>query len=321
MRRQSITRRARCAWGAAIGNLCPPNVTFVTYHRKRDNNRYDSTYLAALRPIGVTPMTLVRALAAGIIAATMLAQYPAQAEDASAWPGLRKDIFGATAIAEEDGTILLEAPVRAEDAALVPLTITIPATIAGSVTKLTLIVDENPSPVVATFTFGPAAGDQERKLTTRVRFDRYTNVRAVTETKDGALHMTTKFVKASGGCSAPTGKDAEAALEGAGRMQIRSVVGKTSSGVNQAQVMIKHPNFTGMQMDQLTRDFTPARYIEELQIMSGDQLVFKMVGGISISENPHFIFTYPVGAGSTLDVIAKDTTGAVFKGNSQTDGS
>ena len=265
-------------------------------------------------------MTLSRTLAAGILASALLAQY-AHAEDASAWPGLRKDIFGATAIQEEDGTVLLEAPVRAEDAALVPLTITIPAATAGSVNKLTLIVDENPSPVVATFTFGPAAGDQERKLTTRVRFDRYTNVRAVTETKDGQLHMTTKFVKASGGCSAPAGKDADAALEGAGKMQIRSVAGKTQSGVNQAQVMIKHPNFTGMQMDQLTREFTPARYIEELQIMSGDQLVFKMAGGISISENPHFIFTYPAGAGSTLEVVAKDTTGAVFKGNSQADGS
>ena len=211
--------------------------------------------------------------------------------------------------------MVLEAPVRAEDAALVPLTVTIPA--GGDVTKLTLIVDENPSPVVASFTFGPAAGDKERVLTTRVRFDRYTNVRAVTETKDGKLHMTTKFVKASGGCSAPAGKDAEAALEGVGRMQIKTVAGQSKAGVNEAQVMIKHPNFTGMQMDQLTRDFTPARYIDELQIMSGKDLVFKMTGGISISENPHFIFTYP--AGGKLEVTAKDITGATWSGSSQAD--
>ena len=265
--------------------------------------------------------TILRPLAASLVASACLMSWPAGAEDASPWPGLRKDIFGATAIQEEDGTVLMEAPVRAEDAALVPLTITIPVGIAGNVTKLTLIVDENPSPVVATFTFGPAAGDQERTLTTRVRFDRYTNVRAITETKDGQLHMTTKFVKASGGCSAPAGKDADAALEGAGKMQIKSVAGKSSSGVNQAQVMIKHPNFTGMQMDQVTRDFTPARYIEELQIMSGKDLVFKMVGGISISENPHFIFTYPIGPNSRLDVTAKDTTGAVFTGSSMASGS
>lgn len=264
-------------------------------------------------------MRLLRPIAACIAALALAGGPAAYAEDALVWPELRKDIFGAKAITEEDGTVLLDAPVRAEDAALVPLTITIPAGIAGSVTKLTLIVDENPSPVVATFTFGPAAGDAERKLTTRVRFDRYTNVRAVTETSDGALHMTTKFVKASGGCSAPAGKDAEAALEGVGRMQIKTAAGKTQTGINQAQVMIKHPNFTGMQMDQLTRDFTPARYIDELQVTSGKDLVFKMAGGISIAENPHFIFTYP--AGSPLEVTARDTTGAVFTGKSQTNGS
>ena len=264
-------------------------------------------------------MHKLRPLAASVVAAMSFVALPALAEEPTVWADLRKEIFGATAIREEDGTVLLEAPVRAEDAALVPLTITIPASIAGTVTKLTLIIDENPSPVVAAFTFGPAAGDQERKLTTRVRFDRYTNVRVVTETKDGQLHMATKFVKASGGCSAPAGKDAEAALEGVGRMQIKTAAGKTQSGVNQAQVMIKHPNFTGMQMDQLTRDFTPARYIEELQITSGKELVFKMSGGISISENPHFIFTYP--AGGALEVTAKDTTGAVFSGNSTANGS
>jgi sulfur-oxidizing protein SoxY len=266
-------------------------------------------------------MTLFRPFAAGLAFAAVLAVVPALAEDSGSWSSLRQDVFGAAAIQEEDGTVLLEAPVRAEDAALVPLTITIPAAVAASVIKLTLIVDENPAPVVAKFTFGPAAGDQERKLTTRVRFDRYTNVRAITETQDGQLHMATKFVKASGGCSAPAGKDADAALEGAGKMQIKTVAGKSQSGVNLAQVMIKHPNFTGMQMDQVTRDFTPARYIEELQIMSGDKLVFKMAGGISISENPHFIFSYPAGANSSLEVIAKDTSGAVFKGNSLASGS
>jgi sulfur-oxidizing protein SoxY len=257
---------------------------------------------------------------AACFAAVLLAS-PVGAEESTTWGELRKDVFGTTAIQEEDGTVALEAPVRAEDAALVPLTITIPAGVAGTVTKLTLIVDENPSPVVATFTFGEGAGVEERKLTTRVRFDRYTNVRAVTETADGKLHMTTKFVKASGGCSAPAGKDADAALEGAGRMQIKTASGKSPAGVNLAQVMIKHPNFTGMQMDQLTRDFTPARYIEEMAITSGDKLVFKMSGGISIAENPHFIFTYPVGAGAPLQVTAKDTTGAVFTGSSQASGS
>lgn len=266
-------------------------------------------------------MMRLRGVAAALVVSGGLAVAPAFAEDAGIWQGLRADIFGSAAISEEDGTVKLDAPVRAEDASLVPLSITLPVTAAGLVTKLTLIVDENPSPVVATFLFGPASGDGERTLTTRVRFDRYTNVRAVTQTADGKLHMTTKFVKASGGCSAPAGKDADAALEGAGRMQIRTTAGKSPSGINQSLVMIKHPNFTGMQMDQLTREYTPARYVDEMSVTSGGALVFSMTGGISISENPHFIFTYPAGANVALDVAARDSTGASFQGKSSESGS
>ena len=260
-------------------------------------------------------------LAALLAGALCIAPFLANAEDASAWPGLRKDIFGTAAIQEEDGTVAIEAPVRAEDAALVPITITIPASVAGSVKKLTLIIDENPAPVVATFTFGPAAGTDERRLTTRLRFDRYTNIRAITETADGQLHMAAKFVKASGGCSAPVGKDAEEALQGVGKMQIKAAAHKSPGGANEAQVMIKHPNFNGMQMDQLTRQFTPARFLDQMQVTSNGELVFKMESGFSISENPHFIFSYPAGEKGVLEVTARDTSGAVFSGKSQTDGS
>ena len=38
------------------------------------------------------------------------------------WPGIRKELFAARDIAEGDGAIELTAPVRAEDAAVVPIT-------------------------------------------------------------------------------------------------------------------------------------------------------------------------------------------------------
>ena len=54
----------------------------------------------------------------------------------------------------------------------------------------------------------------------------------------------------------------------------------------EAQVMIRHPNFTGMQMDQLTREYTPAKFVQEMDVKRSGELIFKMEGGISISENP-----------------------------------
>jgi sulfur-oxidizing protein SoxY len=39
-----------------------------------------------------------------------------------------------------------------------------------------------------------------------------------------------------------------------------------------------------------------------------------MTGGISISEDPNFRFTYAAGSDETLEVTATDTEGKVFTG-------
>ncbi len=242
----------------------------------------------------------------------------AHAADDDPWPSIHRGVFDNRPIAEEDGVVTLEAPYRAEDAAIVPLTMRIPADIAPDVKSLTLVIDQNPSPIAATFHFGDAAGSGDRMLSTRVRVNMYSNVRAVVETKDGKLHMATKYVKASGGCSAPASKDAEEALASMGKMQIRTF-DKTDDATKmarEAQVMIRHPNFTGMQMDQLTREYTPALFVENLEVKRGDDLVFSMEGGISISENPNFRFTFGPAGDNLLQVTAKDTDGHVYKASS-----
>src|SRR5262249_48778599 len=148
-----------------------------------------------------------------------------------------------------------------------------PAAFAGGVKTLTLIIDQNPAPVVATFNYGEAAGTGDRLLATRVRIDQYSNVRAVAETNDGKFYMTKVFVKASGGCSAPASKDAEEAAKEMGRMRIKTAAG-TESGSEVAQVMLKHPNISGMAMDQITHAYPTARFIDKLSVTTGGKLVF-----------------------------------------------
>ena len=252
---------------------------------------------------------------ASIMAALLMASpLPAAAEgESDVWPGLRKDVFGDKPIAEEDGTVTLEAPYRADDAALVPLTMRMPEAVGPSVSKLWLIIDQNPAPVAATFAFGKGAGAGERMMSTRVRVDMYSNIRAVVELADGSLHMATKFVKASGGCSAPAGKDVEEAMANLGKMQVKTFAkGDNGAATAEAQVMMRHVQYTGMQMDQATRNFTPARFVTELSVKSGDALIFKMDGGISISENPNFRFSYASMGDGAIEVSAKDTDGGVF---------
>ncbi len=264
-----------------------------------------------------------RTLAAAIVLTFALAfgfASSADAQDAAAadWLSLKKDVFGDREIVTGDGKIELEAPIRAEDAATVPLTVRMPAEFAKNVTALTLIVDKNPVPVVATFKYGEAAGNSDRMLSTRVRIDQYSDVRAIAETSDGKLYMTTKFVKASGGCSAPASKDLAEAMKEMGRMRIKTALGseQPTSGPHEAQVMIKHPNVSGLAMDQLTRAYPPAHFINKVEVTSNGALVFSMEGGISISEDPNLRFSYQGSSSDVMAVKAEDSNGNVFEGKS-----
>ncbi len=255
--------------------------------------------------------------AAGLAVTATAVPVRAEGPDQTIWLGLKKDVFGDRDIADGKDKIMLEAPVRAEDAAIVPISIKMPAEFAANVKAVTLVVDKNPMPVAATFTYGSAAGLGDRSLSTRIRMDQYSDVRVIAETTDGKLFMTTKFVKASGGCSAPMGKDMDEALKSMGKMQVKAVAAKDGvSGAQEAQVMIKHPNTTGMQMDQLTGLYTPARYLNKIEIKNGEELIFKIEGGISISEDPNFRFSFGGKPGDTIAVKAEDTDGAVFTGQS-----
>ncbi len=145
-------------------------------------------------------------------------------------------------------------------------------------------------------------------------------MRAIVETADGKLHMAVKFVKASGGCSAAASKDADEAFANLGKMQVRTfddpAMKDRSPPVREAQVMIRHPNFTGMQMDQLTREYTPMKIVQEIDVKRDGARIFKMESGISISENPNFRFTFAPGGEDVIEVTAKDTDGRVFTATS-----
>ena len=68
-----------------------------------------------------------------------------------------------------------------------------------------------------------------------------------------------------------------------------------------------------MQMDHATGDYIPARYIDRLVVMQGDDLVFQMDGGISMSEDPDIRFTYLPNGAKALTVEAHDTDGLTWR--------
>jgi sulfur-oxidizing protein SoxY len=263
-----------------------------------------------------------RVLMAALAAALLVMASPVRAEE-DVWPTLKQTTFGDRAIQAEDGKIVLDAPTTAEDASLVPITMRVPPEVRGNLKSLTLIIDKNPNPVVAKFSFGPAAGSGgERSISTRVRIDNFSHVRAILETEDGSLHMATKFVQASGGCGAMNAKDPDTENVDLGKMLVKTFPPALSTTpLFEAQVMIKHPNSNGMQLDIDTGGYIPARFIKEMTVKRGNDLVFRMESTFSISTNPNFRFTFGRGADNELDVSMVDTDGTVFTAKSQASGS
>ncbi|MFT3973535.1 MAG: quinoprotein dehydrogenase-associated SoxYZ-like carrier [Amaricoccus sp.] len=260
-------------------------------------------------------MTAFRRLAA-LLLASLLACGPALADDrpsplqpSDSWDAIRGDVAAPGEIRDGAGLYALEAPMRAEDAAAVPVRITA-APGAPEVKRVTLVVDENPAPVAATFEIGAAM--QPLDLEIRLRVDAYSNLRAIIEAADGRQYMTGRFVRASGGCSAPAATDAAAAKASLGQMKVRWF-DTDPDGRREAQVMLRHPNNSGMQRDQVTLLFIPADFVNSLVVSQGAEPLFTVTGGISISENPTFRFRY-LPNGAPISVRATDTDGGVYQG-------
>jgi sulfur-oxidizing protein SoxY len=253
-------------------------------------------------------------LACGIAALALTLQPALSRADADDWAVLKKQAFGDKEIKAEDGVVVLDAPYTAEDPSLVPITVRVPPAVTQKLKSLTLFIDKNPDPLIAKITFGPAAGTGgERSFATRVRIDNFSHVRAVLETADGQLHMATKFVAASGGCGAMQAKDPDTETVDLGKTLVKVFPPAIeSSPIWAGQVMIKHPNQNGMQLNIKSGDPIPARFINHVVVKRGGELVFDMQSTFSISTNPNFRFTFGRGENNTLDVALTDTDDTEF---------
>ena len=216
----------------------------------------------------------------------------AEGDDATWNETLKSQFFAGKTIEESDAVIELEVPYRAEDPAIVPVKVSakFSQTPAKYVKKIWMFVDKNPFPFVGEFGFFPESGKAD--LAMRIRVNTYSNIRAIAETSDGKLTMTKKFVKASGGCSAPIGADLDEAMKRLGKMKFRLDDQLKTGQPNQAQLMISHPNITGMQMDQMTRFVRKSHFIDQLKVTFNDKPVLNAKIDIAISADPNFRFYF-----------------------------
>jgi len=258
----------------------------------------------------------VAAVVAGAAASAATQQPTDDPQTSPIWRKVQASLFEGRAVRSAPaGLLTLEVPARATDAALVPVAIRarLPAGSPHHVTRLILIVDANPSPISAIFQLSARSGRAE--IETRVRVDEYSFVRAIAETSDGQLYGVVRFVKASGGCSAPAATDAQAAAASLGQMRFR--VDADEGDLNGAepvlaQLAINHPNHSGLAMDQATRQFTPAHFVRKVEVSYQGEPVFAADVDFSISENPNFRFYFVPRGGGELRATMVDSHGRNF---------
>lgn len=242
----------------------------------------------------------------------------ARAQDANpansaVWNKVHASVFAGAAIEAADNVVALETPMRAEDAAIVPVAIRsrFAQGTERFIETIWLIVDNNPSPIAAVFHFTPDSGRAD--METRIRVEQYTHVRAVARTSDGKLYMAANYVKASGGCSAPAGKDAVAARASLGKMRMRVDDPLVSGRPALAQLMISHPNDSGLAMNQVTRLYAPPHFVRKVSVSYAGRPVMTADVDFSISENPNFRFYFTPGDGGELEAKIVDNQDLAFE--------
>lgn len=230
------------------------------------------------------------------------------------WTELKTTYFGERIIVIGDEIITMEAPARAYDAATVPIVLR--AKNPGHrIKQVHLIVDMNPIPLAGVFKFSEESANWE-SLETRIRINEYTDVRAIAELDDGSLHMTSRFIKAAGGCSAPAMADLDAAMLRAGKMQVLLDTDNSGSMSSaEAVIKISHPNNSGMQFDQISRNYIPAFFVHTIAAELNGMPLIDVETNFSMSENPVVRLNFRPSLSSTRSASAMKVYAEDSKGN------
>jgi len=220
----------------------------------------------------------------------------AQTPASGAWEYLQKQFYPGRDIGLLDESYMsLEAPANTPDPAATPLTLRFGDAALGHIRQIRVIIDNNPSPVAATFDV--ASGARLAEIDLRVRVDRFTSVRAIAETTDGKIEMRSTWVNASGGCSAPPGAAAAGRL---GDIRFRP-----SPDAKSMLISILHPNNSGFQIDPLSGEPIPSHYVAHIRLSSDGRMLLDADTGISLSENPSLRIASdrPLPAPVTVDIV------------------
>ncbi|MCW5664421.1 MAG: quinoprotein dehydrogenase-associated SoxYZ-like carrier [Piscinibacter sp.] len=214
----------------------------------------------------------------------------ARHEDSSPeWDKLSARLFAGRPLRAGREVVQLTVPLRAAYGASVPVKVSsmLPQRPERHVRRLWLVVDKNPSPVAAVLDLSTEIGQAD--FETRLRVDEYSHVRVVSELSDGSLHLDSRYVKTSGGCSAPPNREA---LHLIGRTMFKLPAGVRLEQPTPADVTVVHPNDTGFELNQQTVMYIPPHFVRSIKVSYDKRKIFDAELDFSVSENPTLRFNF-----------------------------
>ena len=252
-----------------------------------------------------------------IALAFVLAAAPAFADVSPAWDDLRPALYGETELYPAEGIITLDVPYRTMTDSRTPFGLTVAA--PEGIRSVSVILDNNPMPVSARVDLAVPQNSLHFEATLRINGP--TPYHVVAEGADGRIYVTEGFLKTSGegACAAPPGTDPVLALETLGEMELAvgretggavEVLSALAGGQTDLTVDIRHPSNSGMQRDQVSLLFIPARFVETVDVTVDGAPYAQVTGSISLSEDPQLSLSIP-GDAHRVDVLMTDTDGAV----------
>ena len=266
----------------------------------------------------------IRTASVALCSLVLLAQHPAShaavgglpsnvghADTSPEWEKLRPKLFQDRIVTAGQSRVQVIVPLRAAYGATVPVKVVskLPQRPELYVKKLYIVIDKNPSPIAAVLDLTTEIGQAD--FETRLRVDEYSHVRVITEWSNGELHMDSRYVKVSGGCSAPPNRDQ---LHNMGKTAFKRPEGVKPGQPTPADVTVVHPNDTGFELNNITVMFIPPHFVRSLKVTYAGRKLFDADLDFSISENPSFRFNFvPKGEGE-LKAEVEDSKEGRFVG-------
>jgi sulfur-oxidizing protein SoxY len=173
------------------------------------------------------------------------------------------------------------------------------------VKRMHVVVDKNPSPVAITLDLSTEMGQAD--FETRLRVDEYSHVRVVSELSNGELHTDSRYVKTSGGCSAPPNRDS---LHLIGKTVLKLSDKLRLEEPTSADVTVIHPNDSGFELNQVTVMYIPPHFVRSIKVSYANRMIFDADLDFSVSENPTLRFNFvPHGLGELRAEVSDSKEG------------